>query len=155
MTSLFNKTLGYLEDIREVVVGDEPLHQGSRVNTEACESFVRLDAASAKKIPYSKANSRRDSQKDSLAQQWERRVKRGSLAPQSSFKNMPGKTPSFVEAKGLVDAKITRKSSFQAKETMSPLEIIQNEKRDLPDWDGAFLIEPLEPLYDDGRIESQ
>ena len=68
---------------------------------------------------------------------------------------MPGKTPSFVEAKGLVDAKIIRRSSFQAKETMSPLERIQKEKNDLPDWDGAFFSDPVEPLNDDGRIEPQ
>ena len=69
MTSLFNKTLGYLEDIREVIVGDEVFDQGSKVNTKGCKSFGRLDAASTKKVPYSKANSRRDSQKDSLVKQ--------------------------------------------------------------------------------------
>jgi hypothetical protein len=151
MTSLFNKTLGYLEDIREVIVPVEPVQQGSEVNTEACKSFGRIDAASTKKIPYGKATSRRDSQKDSLVRQWERRIKRGSVYPQSPLKDIPGKIPSFVEAKGFVDSKMIRKSSFQVRESMSPVERIQKEKKDLPNYEGALFTDPFEPRYDEGK----
>jgi hypothetical protein len=151
MTSLFNKTLGYLEDIREVIVPVEPVQRGSEVNTEACKSFARIDASSPKMFPNGKATSRRDSQKDSLVRQWERRVKRGSVYPHSPFKDIPGKIPSFVEAKRLVDSKIIRKSSFQVKETMSPVERIQKEKIDLPNYEFALFTDPFEPRYDEGK----